>query len=142
MIVPKMTPDELAEFLAVDRNAVIATVGADGLPQQTPVWFVYEDDTFYVSAQETTVKVRNLRDNPAVSICVDAGREAAQYVVASGQAQLIAAGDPFQLEMRCQIVRKYHTHQEAADRYIASIEHTSSALIVLKPERIVTATPG
>ena len=142
MIVPKMTPEQLEEFLSVDRNAVIATVGADGLPQQTPVWFVYEDDTFYVSAQETTVKVRNLRNNPAVSICVDAGREAARYVVASGQAQLIPAGDPFQLEMRRHIIRKYHADPEAADRYIAAIEHTSSALIVLKPERIVNTTSG
>ncbi len=138
---PRMTADQLAGFLSVDRNAVIATIGGDGRPQQTPVWFLYENDTFYVSAQETTVKVHNLRRNPSVSLCIDAGRDAARYVVAGGHAQIIPAGDPFQLEMRRRIIRKYHATQEAADRYLTSIEHTSSALIVLKPEKIVSATP-
>lgn len=139
---PRMTPDQLSEFLAEDRNAIIATIGADGLPQQTPVWFVYADGTFYVSAQETTVKVRNLRHNPALSLCIDAGRGSARYVVVSGQAQLIPAGDPFQKEMRRRIIRKYHADPEAADRYIASIEHTASALIVLKPQKIVGTILG
>lgn len=69
-----MTPAEIEEFLAVDRNAVLATNGADGMPQLTPVWFLHEDGMLYVSAQADTVKVRNLRRDPAIAVCIDGGR--------------------------------------------------------------------
>ena len=36
----RMTPDELAELLAGNHLAVISTIGPDGYPQSTPVWYL------------------------------------------------------------------------------------------------------
>ena len=55
---------EVMNFIEEDRHAVLATNGRSGLPQLTPVWYLFEDGVLYVSAQVTTVKVRNLRRDP------------------------------------------------------------------------------
>jgi hypothetical protein len=51
------------QFLVVDRHAVLATNGSDGIPQLTPAWFLHENGVLYVSAQADTIKVaiRNCR---------------------------------------------------------------------------------
>lgn len=133
-----MTSTEIEEFLAGDRNAVLATNGADGIPQLTPVWFVYEDGLLYVSAQTDTVKVRNLRRDPSIAVCIDGGRGDARYVVLRGQAALIQPGQPRQEEMRRRIIRKYHGSAAEADAYYASVRGSRAVLIVLRPDKIVS----
>lgn len=133
-----MTPTEIEEFLASDRHAVLATNGSDGLPQLTPVWYLYEDGVLYVSAQSGTVKVRNLRRDPSISVCVDGGRGDARYVVLRGRAELIEPGQPRQEEMRRRIIRKYHSSVEDGDRYYESVRDSRAALIVLRPEKVVS----
>lgn len=132
-----MTSAEIDEFLAADRNAVLATNGADGIPQLTPVWYLYEDGLLYVSAQADTVKVRNLRQDPAIALCIDGGRGDGRYVTVRGRAELIEPDQPGQEEMRRRIIHKYHSSAEAADAYYASVRGSRAALIVVQPEKIV-----
>lgn len=133
-----MTPAEIEEFLASDRHAVLATNGSDGIPQLTPVWYLYEDDLLYVSARADTVKVRNLRRDPAISICIDGGRGDARYVVVRGRADLIEPGHPRQEKMRKRIIRKYHSSAAEADEYYARVRNNQAALIVLRPEKVLS----
>ena len=133
-----MTPAEIEEFLAVDRNAVLATNGADGMPQLTPVWFLHEDGMLYVSVQADTVKVRNLRRDPAIAVCIDGGRGDGRYVVLRGQAELIEPGQPRQEEMRRRIIHKYHSSVAAADAYYASVRGNPGVLIVVHPRGLVS----
>lgn len=133
-----MTSAEIEEFLAADRNAVLATNGADGIPQLTPVWFLHEDGLLYVSAQASTVKVHNLRRDPAIALCIDGGRGDARYVTVRGHAELVEPGQPRQEEMRRRIIHKYHDSSEAADAYYASVRESRAALIVLHPKKVVS----
>ena len=41
--------------------AVLATIGADGYPQVSAVWFVFDDGTVKVSLNATRQKTKNLR---------------------------------------------------------------------------------
>ena len=132
-----MTSVEIEEFLTADRNAVLATNGANGVPQLTPVWFLYEDGLLYVSAQADTVKVRNLRRDPAIALCIDGGRADGRYVTVAGRAELIEPGQPRQEEMRRRIIHKYHSSAAAADAYYASVRTSRAVLIVVRPEKIV-----
>lgn len=133
-----MTPAEIDAFLAADRNAVLATNGSDGIPQLTPVWYLYEDGLFYVSAQSDTVKVRNLRRNPAIALCIDGGRGDARYVTVRGRAELIEPGQPRQEEMRRRIIYKYHSSPADADAYFASVRGSRAVLIVVQPQGMVS----
>ena len=127
---------KVLKFLQVDRHAVLATNGSSGFPQLTPVWYLFEDDVLYVSAQTKTVKVRNLRRDPTISVCVDGGREDARYVVLQGQAELIEPGER-QQALRRRIIGHYHDDETQAERYFESTKHLVGVIIALRPERIV-----
>jgi PPOX class probable F420-dependent enzyme len=48
--------------------ATLATVGPDGRPQLSEVWFLAEGDTVVTSLNTSRQKTRNLRANPAVTV--------------------------------------------------------------------------
>jgi PPOX class probable F420-dependent enzyme len=50
--------------------ATLATVGPDGRPQLSAVWFLYEDGRFKVSLNTARQKTRNLRRNPAATLFI------------------------------------------------------------------------
>lgn len=66
-----MKPDELEPFLHKARIAVLSTVGADGTPLPTPIWYDYRDGKFLMSTGKKSQKVRNIQANPRVSLCID-----------------------------------------------------------------------
>jgi PPOX class probable F420-dependent enzyme len=67
-----LTDDEMAAFLAHPWNARIATVGSDGWPYVTPVWYQLERDSgsVLVVGRERAVWVQHIRDNPRVALHV------------------------------------------------------------------------
>lgn len=48
--------------------ATLGTVGPDGRPQLSEVWFLADGDTVSVSLNSSRQKTKNLRANPAVSL--------------------------------------------------------------------------
>jgi PPOX class probable F420-dependent enzyme len=48
-----------SEILA-NRVAILATLGPDGRPQQTPIWFIVEDDKIKMSVSQSRQKYKNL----------------------------------------------------------------------------------
>ncbi len=48
--------------------ATLGTVGPDGRPQLSEVWFLADGDTIGISLNTTRQKTRNLRANPAASL--------------------------------------------------------------------------
>jgi PPOX class probable F420-dependent enzyme len=61
----------LARELIEGKNfAHIATLMADGSPQNTPVWIEIEGDKIVFNTAEGRVKPRNLRRDPRVAISV------------------------------------------------------------------------
>ena len=64
-------PDSHADLLTDAHTAVLTTVGRDGLPQSTAVWFLVDDDgVLKTSVLTSRQKYRNLRDNPKASLFV------------------------------------------------------------------------
>ena len=92
----------LVDHLAGQLVAFLCTVRPDGSPHQTPVWFVFTDPMWWVATAATNVKVRNVRDDPRVSIAV-ANPEAP--VVAEGSAAIHPA--PWPAEVVAAFASKY-----------------------------------
>ena len=46
----------------------LATIGPDGRPQVSEVWFLAEGDTVALSLNITRQKIKNLRANPAANV--------------------------------------------------------------------------
>jgi PPOX class probable F420-dependent enzyme len=133
-----MSKKEIDVFLAEPRHAVLATTSVNRGPQLSPVWYVYREGALYVSTSDSSIKVRNLRRNPQMSVCVDGCRGDSRYVVLSGDAEFVANGTPLQQEIRWQIIRHYHDNETEARRYYESTRDESQILIVLKPARITS----
>jgi hypothetical protein len=81
-----MTPGERDAYLSQPRNAILATVGADGRSHAVPVWFRYESGAFEIITERGSVKHRNVANTGRATICVDDGKFA--YVSAEGPVQV------------------------------------------------------
>lgn len=134
----QMTADRVAEFLAPPRHAIIATNRAGGPPQVTPVWYLYEDGCMYISAGVNTVKVRNLRRDPQVTVCVDGGHPDARYVILQGSVRIVEPDEGQQAEMRRRIIYHYHENEDEARRYHESMRDSPSVLLILEPDKIIS----
>ena len=54
--------------LRAEQVAWLTTVRADGQAQSTPVWFLWDGETFLLYSQPGAPKARNLTTNPKVSL--------------------------------------------------------------------------
>jgi PPOX class probable F420-dependent enzyme len=72
--------------------ATLATIGPDGRPQLSAVWFLHDDGELKVSLHETRQKTKNLRTNPAVNLFVLDPQNPLRYLEIRGDAEL--ADDP------------------------------------------------
>jgi PPOX class probable F420-dependent enzyme len=50
--------------------ATLGTIGPDGRPQLSEVWFLAEGDTIALSLNTSRQKTKNLRANPAASVLI------------------------------------------------------------------------
>jgi PPOX class probable F420-dependent enzyme len=63
----KSVPDSHLDLLD-GEFATLATVGPDGRPQLSEVWFLAEDDSVRFSLNASRQKVRNLATDPACTV--------------------------------------------------------------------------
>jgi PPOX class probable F420-dependent enzyme len=73
-------------FLEEHRFAVLATINADGTPQQSPVWYELQGDEIMMNTRRGRLKDRNLRRDPRCSICVEGEYD---WITIRGTARLI-----------------------------------------------------
>ncbi len=59
--------DGPARRLADESVAWLTTAGADGQPQSSPVWFVWDGESLWLRSQAKAGKVRNIKGNPRVA---------------------------------------------------------------------------
>jgi len=74
-----MTPAEVAEFLAGERRAHLATIDPDGTPHVVPLSYVVIDGRVTFWTDPASRKVANLRRDPRITCLVEAGTEFAEF---------------------------------------------------------------
>jgi PPOX class probable F420-dependent enzyme len=75
------------------RFATLGTVGPDGRPQLTEVWFLTDGDTVALSLNTSRQKTKNLRANPAASLFLLDLANPYRYVELRGDAEFSADDD-------------------------------------------------
>ena len=80
-------PDAFTDLLDAPV-ATLATIGPDGRPQLSAVWFLHDDGEVKVSLHETRQKTKNLRTNPAVNLFVLDPQNPLRYLEIRGDAEL------------------------------------------------------
>lgn len=83
-------PAEIDEFLAQPNPAVVATVSPSGSPHSAATWYDWEDGRVLLNMDESRLRLRYLRDNPAVALTVLAAESWYSQVTLLGHAVEIA----------------------------------------------------
>lgn len=87
---PLQADDKVLAFINEPRYIVLATTSSDGTPQQTVLTYTVQDDTILLGSDLNSAKVKNIRRNPRVSLCLEDG---SRYVSLTGTAEIIADPD-------------------------------------------------
>ena len=82
--------DEARAVIAKQHNAVLATLRRDGSPQMSPVLATVDSEgRVVVSSRERAFKVRNLRRDPRVWLCVLPDEFYGRWIQVSGTARIV-----------------------------------------------------
>ena len=100
----KLPSVQVEAFLRGRHVAVLTTVNPNGAPLQTPVWYLYRDGLIYIRTNSLSAKVRNVRHDPRVSICVQDERPPYRGVTVTG---VVARIEPDQRELSTVMSRNY-----------------------------------
>lgn len=68
--------------------ATLGTVGSDGRPQLSAVWFLADDDALKVSLNVNRQKTKNLMRNPAVNLFILDPANPMRYLEVRGDAEI------------------------------------------------------
>ena len=86
-----MDLDAAREFVRTNHRAILTTLGKDGTPRMSPVVVgVHQDGHLLVSTRETAYKVRNLRRDPRVWLCVIPVQFFGQWIQVGGTAEIVS----------------------------------------------------
>jgi PPOX class probable F420-dependent enzyme len=86
--------DDARGIVREQHRAVLATLRGDGTPQMSPVLVAVDDEgRALVSTRETAVKVRNLRRDPRLWLCVLPDGFFGRWVQVEVRAEIVALPD-------------------------------------------------
>jgi PPOX class probable F420-dependent enzyme len=123
----------LTDFVAWERVCRVATAGASGVPHVVPVCHVLAGGKVYFASADDARKVKNLHDNPRVTVTVDLYSDhwgTLKGVMIQGRARLIERGSRFR-RIRDLLYRKYPQYPREA-----AISPTDSVVIEVTPTRV------
>jgi PPOX class probable F420-dependent enzyme len=70
-----MSPEERDAFLGEERTCRVASLGADGSPHVTPLWFVWDGEALWLNSLTKSQRWTDLERDPRVAVMVDAGHD-------------------------------------------------------------------
>ena len=70
-----MSAEERDEFLASERTCRLATVGGDGAPHVTPLWYVWDGASLWITSLVRSQRWTDVQRDNRVSVVIDAGDE-------------------------------------------------------------------
>ena len=69
----KMTEDEIAAFIESQRDVHVATLGKDGMPHLSTLWFAVIDGRIVFETFTKSQKIVNLKRDPRISVILAEG---------------------------------------------------------------------
>jgi PPOX class probable F420-dependent enzyme len=136
----QMSPDEIWKFIEERKSLQVATIGADGTPHLTTLWFAVVDGEIAFETFTKSQKIVNLKRDPRIAVLVEDGLKYNELrgVSINGRAEL--TDDPAVVfRYAREVVRKNQPevppeHIDAAAKMMAA----KRTIVVVKPEKIVS----
>ncbi|MFZ5808407.1 MAG: pyridoxamine 5'-phosphate oxidase family protein [Chloroflexota bacterium] len=136
-----MTKLEIDNFLSKPIIARLATVGNNLQPHVVPVWYLWKDESLWITLDQTSKKYKNLLSNPRCAVTIDESLGGLRFmaVIMEGEAEIITGPKVAVLNQVIEIYTRYlgkeavlcHTPQQM-------LTNGQHALLKLKPEKIIS----
>jgi PPOX class probable F420-dependent enzyme len=120
-------PDSHRDLLEADV-ATLATIGPDGYPQLSEVWFLAEGDDIRLSLNTSRQKVKNLERRPGCGLLILDLANPRRYLELRGDAEFEADPD---YEFAQRVASKYGADLRAMDK-----PGESRAVVSIRPVRV------
>lgn len=114
--------------------ATLATIGPDGRPQLSEVWFLANGDTVQISLHTSRQKTKNLQRNPACTAFLLDTANPYRYLEIRGDAELTPDDD---YAFADKVSAKY-----SADLRTMDGENHSRVIVTVRPEHINAVDMG
>jgi PPOX class probable F420-dependent enzyme len=135
----RMTPIEMAEFLAGERRAHLASIDPDGTPHVVPLSYVVIDGKVTFWTDPASRKIANIRRDPRITCLVEAGSEFAEFraVQLHGRAEL---GADVETSRRTGLALYERAAGALTDEMRAAVDAMAAdrVAVTVVPERVVS----
>jgi PPOX class probable F420-dependent enzyme len=111
----KLTDEEVTCFLDEQRIVNVSTLGRDGWPHVTALWYVMRDSEPWIYTYRKSQKVRNLERDDRATLLVESGKEYQELrgVMLKTRAQILADFDTV-AQLAEDIFLKYQADEAAS----------------------------
>lgn len=88
----RMTEDECREFIESQKSLQVATIGRDGAPHLSTLWFAVVDGDIVFETYTRSQKIKNLERDPRITVLLEDGDQYDQLrgVMIQGRAELVS----------------------------------------------------
>ena len=121
--------ERVARRLRDERLIWFTTVDAKGIPQPTPVWFLWDEtnSTILIYSRAEAKRLVHLQHNPKVALNFDGNGSGGDIIVITGEAQVSTDVPPadrlpiYAEKYRDFIARRYETPEKFASIYSVAL---------------------
>jgi len=136
---PRMSQELVDKFLQQPFVGVIATLREDGRPYTVPIWWLWHEDAIWITGTTSRVWCKQLKRDPRVSLCIEAGAPMPGHVGIDGTvtAHELPAFDIWPISRL--LAEKYvgrgdPANAEAVDKFFDNMRTEPRMLFRLDPE--------
>jgi len=137
----KMTEGELDDFLESNMKVQVATIGPDGQPHLTTLFYVMVDGQMFFWTYGRSQKIQNLRRDPRVTCLVEDGEDYFELRGATifGKARLLEDYDQL-VDLGGRVARRMAGDVDLGDfgDQIVAKQATKRVGVIVEPDRIAT----
>ena len=121
--------ERVARRLRDERLIWLTTVDANGTPQPTPVWFLWDEatSTFLIYSRSDAKRLEHIKQNSRVALNFDGNGSGGDIIVFTGVAEVSTADPPadqlpaYVEKYRDFIARRYNTPENFASIYSVAL---------------------
>ena len=129
-----LTKSQLDTFLNQPRMAHLATASKNGKPRVSPIWYVYENGSFYFTTRLGRVKSNHLRQNPHVALSIASDERPYRAVCVFGTAKVIQNDRDKWLER----ISTRYGEREGREWLGEAVKQKGRVVFKLQPDRIMS----
>ncbi len=105
---------KIATFLAEPHLADLVTLMPDGAPHVAPEWYSWDGESYFVLAEPTTVKVRNMTSDARIAMSIASRLPPYSYVLVQGTSSVSDVDtDPLLFKLAYHYMGKEKGHEYA-----------------------------